>query len=110
MKNIFYGVVALILLSACTKEPESTEVVIDLAAGKAIAEADCSDCHGMDGRGATPEIPNLTAQPTEYLVEAMHAYRDGGRQHAALQDMTTGMSEADITNIVFTKHHFLHEK
>jgi len=53
----------------------------------------------MDGRGATSEIPHLTAQPVQYLIEAMHAYRDGGRLHAALQDMTTGMSEADIGNI-----------
>ncbi len=99
MKNILFGIVVLTLLIACSKEPESTEPVFDLAAGKAIAEADCSACHGMDGRGATSEIPNLTAQPVQYLVEAMHAYRDGGRLHAALQDMTTGMSEADIANI-----------
>ena len=99
MKNILYGIAALILLAACAKEPESSAPVIDLAAGKAIAEADCSGCHGMDGRGETAEIPNLTAQPVQYLVEAMHAYRDGGRMHAALQDMTSGMSEADIANI-----------
>ena len=98
MKNIYFGI-AIILAVACSKEPESTEPVYDLAAGKAIAEAKCSGCHGTDGRGATAEIPNLTAQSVQYLVEAMHAYRDGGRLHAALQDMTTGMSEADINNI-----------
>ena len=99
MKNMMYGVFALTLLAACSGESEPTEPVYDLAAGKAIAEADCSGCHGMDGRGTTSEIPNLTAQPALYLIEAMHAYRDGGRLHAALQDMTTGMSEADIANI-----------
>lgn len=99
MKNILLGLAIFTLLAACSKEPESTETVIDLAAGKAIAEADCADCHGMDGRGETSEIPHLTAQPLQYLVDAMHAYRDGGRLHAALQDMTAGMSEADIVNI-----------
>lgn len=99
MKNILYVIVALMFLAACAKEPEPAEVVVDVAAGRAIAEADCSGCHGMDGRGDTTEIPNLAAQPAEYLVEAMHAYRDGGRHHAALQDMTSGMSEADIANI-----------
>lgn len=99
MKNVLIGLAIFTLLAACAKEPESTEPVVDLAAGKAIAEADCSDCHGMDGRGETAEIPHLTAQPLQYLVEAMHAYRDGGRLHAALQDMTSGMSEADILNI-----------
>ncbi|MGB5486877.1 MAG: c-type cytochrome [Lysobacterales bacterium] len=99
MKNILFGILAFSFLAACSKEPESTEPVFDLAAGKAIAEADCSGCHGMDGRGASSEIPNLTAQPALYLIETMHAYRDGGRLHAALQDMTTGMSEVDIANI-----------
>ena len=99
MKYILYVLVIFALLSACSKEPESTRLVFDLAAGKVIAEADCSDCHGMDGRGENPDIPNLAAQSHEYLVEAMHAYRDGGRLHAALQDMTSEMTEADIANI-----------
>ncbi|MDX2418917.1 MAG: c-type cytochrome [Xanthomonadales bacterium] len=99
MKNILFSVVAFTLLAACSNEPDSAETVFDLAAGKAIAQADCSACHGMDGRGASSEIPHLTAQPVQYLIEAMQAYRDGGRMHAALQDMATGMSEADITNI-----------
>jgi len=99
MKNVLFSLAILVLIGACAKEPESSDPLVDLAAGKAIAEADCSGCHGMDGRGETAEIPNLTAQPVQYLVDAMHAYRDGGRMHAALQDMTSGMSEADITNI-----------
>lgn len=99
MKHFLFSIAAITLLTACSEEPGSSETVYDLAAGKAIAEADCSACHGMDGHGTTTEIPNLTAQPIEYLIEAMHAYRDGGRLHAALQDMTIGMSEADIANI-----------
>ncbi len=99
MRYFLYCVAAFTLLSACSKEPESPEVVVDIAAGKNIAGAECSGCHGLDGRGETTEIPNLAAQPAEYLVEAMHAYRDGKRQHAALQDMTASMSEADIANI-----------
>ena len=99
MKNIVFGAVILTLLAACSKEPESSEIAFDTSAGEAIARNECADCHGMDGRGNTAEIPNLAAQPAKYLVEAMHAYRDGGRLHAALQDMTQGMSEADIANI-----------
>ncbi len=99
MRKILYGVVALTLFTACSREPEPAEPVIDITAGRTIAETACSGCHGMDGRGETTEIPNLAAQPAEYLVEAMHAYRDGRRHHAALQDMTSGMSEADIANI-----------
>lgn len=99
MKNILISVITSVLLTACTKEPEAPQPEVDIPAGKHIAEARCSGCHGMDGRGETTEIPNLAAQPDEYLVEAMHAYRDGQRQHAALQDMTSEMSETDIANI-----------
>jgi len=99
MKHALICAMALTLLAACAKEPDPTALVADLAAGKVIAEADCSQCHGMDGRGESAEIPYLAAQSAQYLVEAMHAYRDGGRLHAALQNMTTGMSEADIANI-----------
>ena len=99
MRKILFGVAALTLITACSREPEPSDPVIDITAGRNIAETACSGCHGMDGRGETTEIPNLAAQPAEYLVEAMHAYRDGRRHHAALQDMTSGMSEADIANI-----------
>ena len=99
MKNILYGIVALALLAACGKESEPAAPVVDIAAGRAIAEAECSGCHGMDGRGDTSKIPNLAAQPVQYLVNAMHAYRDDQRHHAALQDLISNMSEADIVNI-----------
>ena len=99
MKNILYCVLALTLLAACAKEPEPAEPAVDIAAGKAIVEADCSGCHGMDGRGADGDIPNLAAQPAEYLIDAMHAYHDGRRQHAALRERTSKMSESDISNI-----------
>lgn len=53
----------------------------------------------MDGRGRTAEIPNLAAQPEEYLVEAMNAYREGRRHHAALQELFGSFSGASIRNI-----------
>lgn len=99
MKNILFGIVIFALISACSREPESSQPVADLDAGKVIAQEACSECHGMDGRGDLADIPNLAAQSASYLVEAMHAYRDGGRLHPTLQDMTSEMSEADITNI-----------
>jgi len=99
MKNILFGLAIFTLLAACSREPESSVPVADLAAGKVIAEADCSECHGLDGRGESSEIPNLAAQSASYLVEALHAYRDGGRLHATLQDLTSAMNEQDIVNI-----------
>jgi cytochrome c553 len=99
MKNFLLAIATLSLLSACGKESEPAAPVIDIDAGRLVAEAECSGCHGMDGRGDTSKIPNLAGQTALYLGNAMHAYRDGERQHAALQDLISEMSEADINNI-----------
>jgi cytochrome c553 len=99
MKKLILGIAGLLVLSACTEDQAPAQPVVDIESGRQIAEADCSGCHGLDGRGKTADIPNLAAQPSDYLVEAMHAYREDRRHHAALQDLIAGFSEADIRNI-----------
>lgn len=98
MRNVLLGVVVL-LVAACSDQREPVEPTVDVAAGRDIAEASCADCHGMDGRGQKEGTPNLAAQPAAYLVDALSAYRDGRRHHEPLQEMTVGMSDADIANI-----------
>jgi cytochrome c553 len=100
MKNSLLLVTALLSLAGCSDEPEPVAApVADIEAGRAIAEADCAGCHGMDGRGVESDIPNLAAQPVDYLIDALHAYRDGRRRHAALRDLTSEMGEKDIRDI-----------
>ena len=99
MKKLLIAVPAVLLLAACTGEKEPAAPVVDIGAGKAIAQAKCSGCHGLDGAGKTAEIPNLGGQPADYLVDAMHAYREGQRHHAALQDLIASFREEDIRNI-----------
>lgn len=89
----------MLVLSACSEEREPEQPAINIEAGKSIVQNSCSGCHRLDGRGKTAEIPNLGSQPANYLVEAMHAYREGIRHHAALQELITGFSEVDIHNI-----------
>lgn len=99
MKASLIGIIGLLTLAACSEPSEPARTVADIQAGRNIAEAECSGCHALDGRGMTQEIPNLAAQPADYLVDAMNAYKDGRRHHAALREMISGMSEADIRNI-----------
>ena len=91
--------IAVALLSACSDEREPAAAAVDIEAGKRFASAHCTGCHTIEGQGKTSEIPNLAAQPAEYLTEALEAYRDGTRKHAALKGLIVGASEADIRNI-----------
>ena len=99
MKELLVIVVAAALLAACKQDAPPPPPTVDVEAGRQIAQAECSGCHTMDGAGKTAEIPNLAAQPADYLVDAMHAYREGRRHHAALQDLIAGFSEAQISDI-----------
>ena len=73
--------------------------VADAAAGKIIAERDCKTCHGVDGKGVAPAIPNLAAQRAQYLFNSLMEYKNGQRTHAALENLATSMSEADMRNV-----------
>jgi cytochrome c553 len=99
MKKLWLSVVVSLFLMSCAEDEGPAQVQIDIAAGKVIAETSCAGCHGMDGHGITGDIPNLAAQPQNYLVDALTAYTDGRRHHAALADMASSMTDADIRNI-----------
>jgi cytochrome c553 len=81
-------------------EKAATEsVATDPAAGKSIAQRHCFECHGADGAGAAPGIPQLAQQGAAYLVQAMQQYAAGKRPHAVLKDMTPRLSEAEIRDV-----------
>jgi cytochrome c553 len=96
MRNAFLLLIVSLLLVSCGREETPAA---DIEAGRALVESQCTGCHTLAGGGRTAEIPNLGGQPAAYLEEAMHAYRDGIRHHAALQDLITGYSEAEIRDI-----------
>jgi cytochrome c553 len=98
-KRLLTGMIALLVLAGCGQEPEPPEPVVDVEKGKAIVQAECMACHGLDGAGKTAEIPNLAGQSADYLVEAMHAYREDVRHHAALKDLITSLDESAIQSI-----------
>jgi len=101
MKNLLLGIALSIAALGCTDKGASTvkSAPADASAGKAIAERDCKACHGLDGRGVAPAIPNLAAQRERYLLASLKEYKEGKRTHAALRDMTGHMSDADLANV-----------
>ena len=102
MKKSFLGIVVLSLaLFGCGEKKDTAVKTVkgDAAAGKALAEKTCKTCHGANGGGVAPAIPHLAAQRERYLLASLNEYKDGKRTHAALRDIATHMSEADLRNV-----------
>ncbi len=70
----------------------------DAKAGEAVATA-CAECHGADGNSAKPDTPSLAGQDPGYLATATQAYKDGIRDHSAMQSIVSPLSEDDIKNV-----------
>jgi cytochrome c553 len=66
----------------------------DIDAGKKLAEQQCKGCHGLDGHGIAPGIPNLAGQRDRYLITALSEYRQGQRIHAGVKIMAENLNEA----------------
>jgi cytochrome c553 len=67
-------------------------------AGKA-ASAACAGCHGNTGVSQIPGIPSLIGLDTKYLVDAMKAYKDGGRKNDTMKGMLASVDETAMNNL-----------
>ena len=56
----------------------------------------CAACHGEDGQARIPGAPNLAGQPYQYLLGALHAYREGGRKVAVMRAAAGPLTEKDM--------------
>ena len=81
----------------------------DIAAGKQKVQAVCAACHGIDGtHTADGQYPRLAGQYEDYLVQALHEYQNGTREHptigisrgnAIMQGMAAPLTDQDIDNV-----------
>lgn len=99
MRSLITSIFVATMLLGCADKKEPMQQAANPDAGKKIAQKSCVGCHGLDGKGANDDIPNLAAQVETYLVAAIQAYKEGQREHAALKDMASKLSEADARNI-----------
>lgn len=79
---------------------------VALADGDAEAGADkahtCLGCHGVKhyvNTYPTYHVPRIAGQNREYLVAALHAYRDQTRSHPTMQANAGLLSDQDIEDI-----------
>ncbi|MDH3235023.1 MAG: c-type cytochrome, partial [Alphaproteobacteria bacterium] len=81
MRSLAFIVLLPLVLIGCEEKKQAA--VADIDAGKAFAQAQCVSCHGLDGSGVAPGIPDLAAQEERYLLASLTAYKEGTRTHAA---------------------------
>ena len=71
---------------------------VDLEAGKKLARK-CSSCHGKDGIGRDPEMPNLAGQSAFYLEKAIKDFQTGAREDRRMTLIVKSLSDEDVKNL-----------
>lgn len=59
----------------------------------------CQVCHGMDGVGTNPEVPNIAGDSETYIMAQLNAFRSGQRQHQQMSIIAGGLSDEDIRDL-----------
>ena len=80
---------------------QSAPLTGDAKRGKAISYT-CLGCHGIDGyKNAYPmySVPELRGQSPDYIVAALHGYRDGDRSHITMHSQAETLSDQDMADI-----------
>ncbi len=64
----------------------------EVKAGRALAEAQCSKCHGVDGKGGE-DAPYLAGQRPIYLYEELKRYQSGKRKSEEMKEAVRFLSD-----------------
>lgn len=82
------------LIISCATLPAAA----DPTAGRQKA-ALCQVCHGYDGIGTNPTVPNIGGESSLYLTKQLKAFRAGERNHQQMSIIAQGLSDEDIADL-----------
>jgi cytochrome c553 len=68
-------------------------------AGRRKATQMCAVCHGLNGVGVNPDVPNLAGESELYLEKQLNAFRSGERKHEQMSIIAQGLSDEDIRDL-----------
>lgn len=71
----------------------------NIDAGKAIVEANCAACHGVNGVSVAPAQPNLGGQNIKYLYKQLVDFKSGNRHNGIMQAQLKGLTQQDLANV-----------
>ena len=93
--SIYKAIVACLIALSLPVFVSADEEAIKSGEKKAML---CTACHGVENSN-NPEWPNLSQQSKKYLVEQLHAFRDGIRNNALMSSQAMGLSDEDINDL-----------
>ena len=70
----------------------------DAAAGRAKAKV-CQVCHGIDGVGKMPTVPNIGGESSIYLAKQLKAFRAGERTDPQMSIIAKPLTDEEIANL-----------
>lgn len=91
-------VAAVLALALAALAAASPAAAGDPAAGRRKA-AMCQTCHGIDGVGKMPDVPNIGGESAGYLVRQLEQFKSGERRHEQMSLVAASLSEADIADL-----------
>lgn len=59
----------------------------------------CRVCHGLDGVGTNPMIPNIGGQSAEYLTKQLQDFRAGRREDPQMTIIAQDLTDEDIKTL-----------
>ena len=66
--------------------------------GAAIS-AQCSMCHGSNGISVAANIPNLAGQRYSYLLQQLHAFKDGKRTNPLMHQVAHSLTKQQMKDL-----------
>jgi cytochrome c553 len=67
--------------------------------GRQKAQQICAVCHGIDGIGKNPDVPNLAGESPLYIEKQLKAFRSGERKHEQMSIIAQGLKDQDIREL-----------
>jgi cytochrome c553 len=87
-----------LVLCACALFVAPTHAA-DVAAGKALSEESCVDCHGDDGKG-DDHSPDITGMSVDKFSKAIAEFQNGTRTKSAkMTKEAKKLSAAEVANL-----------
>ena len=92
------GIICAALFAAALAATHDAQAGGDPAAGWEKAKV-CRTCHGMDGVGKLPNVPNIGGESDFYLTKQLKAFRKGDRRDEQMAIIARDLSDQDIADL-----------